>query len=137
VLFVCPAGSVKSAIAREHLKRMAKAQGVAVLVESRGINPENHISPLLATRLKRDGIDPLSEPLQRFTPDDAKKADIVIAFDEAADAPGLKGARRWRIASWNTEYDGAKSDTLKNETRLLDELGGQPCGLSREPGVRR
>lgn len=115
---------------------MAKAQGISVLVESRGINPENHISPLLADRLKRDGIDPLSQPLQRFTPDDAKAADIVIAFDEAADAPGLKDARRWRVASWNTQYDDARSDTLENETKLLQELRAQSCGFSREPGAR-
>jgi hypothetical protein len=36
VLFVCPYGTVKSAIARETLKRRAAEAGVAVRVRSRG-----------------------------------------------------------------------------------------------------
>jgi protein-tyrosine-phosphatase len=129
ILFVCPAGSVKSAIAREELKRMARARGIPVHVESRGIQPENHISPQLAARLKQEGIDPLAEPLQRFTPEATKKVDIVIAFDEAAKAPGLEQARTWRVASWNEQYDAAKADTLENEIRLLHELSRRPCGM--------
>ena len=113
VLLVCPAGSVKSAIAREELKRMAELRSVPVEVESRGIHPEDHISPLLAQRLSRDGIDPLAQPLRRFAPEDAKQADIVIAFDEAAYAPRLENARACHVASWHSQYDDAKSDTWK------------------------
>jgi len=127
VLFVCPAGSVKSAIAREELKQRAKLRNIPVKAESRGIHPENHISSLLAERLKRDGINPLADPLQRFTPADAQQADIVIAFDDAAGAPGLEKARRWRVAAWNSQYDDAKSDTLENVDRLLHELSQRTC----------
>ena len=127
VLFVCPAGSVKSAIAREELKRLARMQGVSVDVHSRGIKPENHISPLLAQRLKADGIDPLAEPLRTFDPQDVSKADIVIAFDEAGDAPGLERARKWQVASWNSQYDAAKADTMENAQRLLYELKQRQC----------
>lgn len=127
VLFVCPAGSVKSAIAREELKHLARAQGVRVNVQSRGIHPENHISPPLAQRLKADGIDPLAEPLRSFTPEDADRADIVIAFDQAGQAPGLEKARRWQVASWNSQYADARSDTLKNIKQLLSELKERQC----------
>lgn len=127
VLFVCPAGSVKSAIAREELRRMAKLRGIPVKAESRGIHPEDHISPLLAERLKRDGIDPLADSLRPFTPEDAKLADIVIAFDAAAQAPGLEHARTWQVAAWNTQYDDAKSDTIENVNRLLHELSERRC----------
>ncbi len=52
VLFVCPAGSVKSAIAREALKQAASRRGLAVDVQSRGVAPEDHVSPALAANLK-------------------------------------------------------------------------------------
>jgi protein-tyrosine-phosphatase len=122
VLFVCPAGSVKSAIAREELKRLAAAKGVAVIATSRGIHPENHISPQLAERLKAEGIDPLAEPLRSFSPADTKGADILVAFDEAAEAPGLEKARQWEVAAWNGEYETAKTDTLKYIESLLVEI---------------
>jgi protein-tyrosine-phosphatase len=118
---------VKSAIAREELKRLARARGISVVAESRGIHPENHISPLLAERLKREGIDPLAQPLRAFTPEDARRADIVIAFDEAATAPGLEKARTWQVAAWNSQYDDAKSDTAENINRLLQELSRRSC----------
>src|SRR4051794_30176677 len=63
VLFVCPAGTVKSAIARETLKRRAAASGVRVRVVSRGVHPEDHVSPALAANLRADGIDPAAEPV--------------------------------------------------------------------------
>jgi protein-tyrosine-phosphatase len=127
VLFVCPAGSVKSAIAREELKKVSSERGVKVIVASRGIQPENHISSQLSARLQRDGIDPLAEPLQKFATADAGRADITIAFDDAADAPGLEKARKWVVASWNTQYDDAKSDTLENIERLLAEIRQRSC----------
>jgi protein-tyrosine-phosphatase len=127
VLLVCPAGSVKSAIAREELKRLARAQRVSVEVQSRGIHPENHISPSLAQKLKADGIDPSAEPLRAFTPADAGKADIVVAFDQAADAPGLEEARKWQVASWNDQYDRARADTLENIGHLLHEIKTRRC----------
>ena len=127
VLFVCPVGSVKSAIARELLKRVAKRRNISVEAKSRGIRPENNISPLLAERLKKDGINPLAEPLRAFELEDAKHADIVIAFNDAVHAPGLQGARTWSVAAWNTQYDDAKSDTLENIDRLLHEISQRQC----------
>jgi protein-tyrosine-phosphatase len=127
VLFVCPAGSVKSAIAREEFKKAARAQGMSVIAQSRGIHPENHISPMLASRLKQDGIDPLNQPLTAFKSTDVTKADVVIAFDEAGDAPGLEHARKWQVASWNSQYDEAKSDTQEHVNALLLELKNRRC----------
>lgn len=122
VLFVCPAGSVKSAIAREVLKRRAADEGVSVVVSSRGLHPEDHVSPALAANLRRDGIDPASEPLRGLTPADVAQADIVIAFDEASDEPSLRSARAWKTPSWNADYATAKADLDDRLTLLLAEL---------------
>ena len=127
VLFVCPMGSVKSAIAREELRRAVKARGLPVMVQSRGLTPTNDISPALAAHLRDDGINPLADPLRRFTKADTEKADITIAFDEAAKAPGLEQATVWNSPSWNDDYAHAKETMDQRITKLTDELAQRPC----------
>ncbi|MDB5423952.1 MAG: hypothetical protein JWQ29_1368 [Phenylobacterium sp.] len=127
VLFVCPAGTVKSAIARETLKRRAAQAGVAVRVASRGVHPEAHVSPALKASLLADGIDPAAEPLRALEPQDLARADIVIAFDEAAQAPGLQSARVWDVPSWNSQYPEAKAAMAPKIDALLAELARRPC----------
>ena len=122
VLFVCPAGTVKSAIARETLKRRAAARGLALDVRSRGIAPEDHVSPELARRLRADGIDPAAQPARAVTPADVAGADVVVAFDAAAEAPVMKGARSWVTPSWNADYDKAKADLDRRLDGLMAEL---------------
>lgn len=123
ILFVCPAGTVKSAIARETLRRRARALKVPIRVESRGLKVEDHVSPGLAERLRQDGLDPKAEPARPLTAADPGQADIVIAFDEAADAPELRGGRTWQIPSWNDHYDEAKAALASHVDELLAEAG--------------
>ena len=122
VLFVCPAGTVKSAIARETLRKRAATAGILVQAQSRGIHPEDHVSPGLAASLKADGIDPASEAARTFVDADAARADIVIAFDEAAKVPALSRARAWDIPSWNSDYPAAKAALAARIDDLLAEL---------------
>jgi protein-tyrosine-phosphatase len=132
VLFVCPLGVVQSVIAREELRRIAKARGLAVDVQSRGIDPprthpEADISPALAAHLREEGINPFTDPLRRFTKADRVHADITIAFNDAARAPGLEQARAWKSPSWNDRYPEAKAALSKNIAALADELASRPC----------
>jgi protein-tyrosine-phosphatase len=127
VLFVCPAGTVKSAIARETLKQRAAEVGVPVRVSSRGLHVEDHVSPGLAAHLKADGLDPAREPARTLASADVSAADIVVAFDEAARVPELKGARSWDTPSWNSDYAGARAALATHIDRLLVELRAMPC----------
>ena len=127
ILFVCPAGTVKSAIAREMLKRQALTEGVRVAVQSRGVELQDHVSPALAARLDADGINTKAEPLRKFSRSDTRSADYVIAFDEAADTPGLEAAMRWDVPSWNDQYDDAKSQTSGKIKALLAEIRARTC----------
>jgi protein-tyrosine-phosphatase len=128
VLFVCPVGTVKSVIARETLKRRAAERGVAVRVASRGVHPQDHLSPGLAANLKADGIDPHAEPIRALAPADLVDVDVVVAFDEAAQAPGLARARVWNIPSWNSDYPHARAALSVQIEALLDELRMRGCG---------
>lgn len=124
VLFVCPFGTVKSAIARETLKARAAQAGVAVRVQSRGLHLADHVSPTLAARLRADGIDPAAEPARELQPADVSQADIVVAFDDAAQAPLLRQARVWDVPSWS-DYAGAKAALAKEVDGLIAELRGR------------
>ena len=127
ILFVCPVGTVKSAIARETLRKRVAGSNLALLVQSRGIAPANHVSPALAERLRADSIDPTADPLRALTAADVADADIVIAFDEAAQSPLLRTARAWRTPSWNDQYDAAKADLAKRLEGLIEELARTPA----------
>ncbi len=81
VLLVCQFGTVKSAIARELLKRRAAERGVTLSVYSRGITPQQHLPPELEQRLAADGINPAAEPLRQLQARDIAAADLVIGFD--------------------------------------------------------
>lgn len=128
VLFVCPAGTVKSAIAREMLRARIDSQRLNLAVTSRGLHPENHVSEALAARLKADRLDTDSEPARPVTARDVAGADIVIAFDEAAASPLLGKARAWRTPSWNADYDAAKADLALRLDALVTELRGRREG---------
>ncbi len=127
VLFVCPAGTVKSPIAREHLRRAAAARGLTVEVRSRGVEPADHVSPALAANLKADGIDTVTEPVRKLEAADIARADIVIAFDEAALAPGMAHARLWDVPSWNSSYAEARAALTPRIDALVEELASRPC----------
>jgi protein-tyrosine-phosphatase len=137
VLFVCPAGSVKSAIAREVLKRRAAREGVPVVVSSRGLHPEDHVSPALAASLRKDGIDPASEPLRALAPADIAQADILIAFDEASDTPLLQKAQAWKTPSWNADYAAAKADLDDRLTALMADIRARSSPTCRAPSPPR
>ena len=131
VLFVCPAGSVKSAIARETLKSRAAEMGLRVRVQSRGIVPEDHISPALAANLIVDGVNPGAEPLRALGPADIAAATIIVAFDDAAVDPRLRQARTWTSPSWNADYPGAKAALATQLDTLIAELARrQPNGCA-------
>ena len=127
VLFVCPMGTVKSAIAREQFRRMANRRGLAAEAWSRGVTPADHLTPALVARLQGDGIDPRAEPVKALAPSDIARADVVVAFEEAAQAPGMAGARVWDIPSWTKDYAGARAALLPKVDALLDEIARRPC----------
>jgi len=133
VLFVCPYGTVKSAIARETLKRRAADAGLAVRVRSRGLDIQDHVTAALARQLKADGVDPAAEPPRRLEPADLTPGQIVVVFDEAAQDPRLAGARSWDVPSWS-DYPAAKaalSDRIAALVAELRERQSRACDGSR------
>jgi protein-tyrosine-phosphatase len=128
VLFVCQAGAVKSAIAREVLRSRVDKEGLAVQVASRGLHLEDYVPTALAANLRNDGIHPEREAALLLTARDVQRADVVIAFDDAANAPSLQSARTWRTPSWNSDYDAAKPILRGAWTALSPSCSGSVAG---------
>ena len=83
VLFICRYATVKSATARELLRKRAKDRGIALAVWSRGITPVDHLPPATRQRLIASyGIDPASERPRALRQVDLDRADIVVLFDK-------------------------------------------------------
>jgi protein-tyrosine-phosphatase len=129
LLFVCQAGTVKSAIARELAKRMARERGLRVAIRSRGIAPEDHLTPELIARLAAKGIDPRREPVRKLRQSDLDRAGTVILFDPLPAGLTAPAARDWRdTPSVLRDYDKAIAVIEDRIGALLDEM-------SRQPGV--
>ena len=128
VLFICQAGTVKSAVARELFRRRAAARGVSVAVQSRGIAPEEHMTDKLLAATRADGIDPRSEPAQALTLADLRAADIVIYFNRPAEASDFPEALDWTdVPSMNDDYPGTRTMILERSEAVLDTLAAKPC----------
>ncbi|MEQ1616855.1 MAG: hypothetical protein ABL883_00740 [Terricaulis sp.] len=123
VLFVCLHGTVKSPIAREHMRRMVAERGLQANIQSRGIAPEDAVTPQLAAALAADGIDVGSEPLQQLTTADLAAADIIVLFNPLPASLGLWPARDWSdTPSMNADYPAARAALLERLADLVDEL---------------
>lgn len=123
VLFVCLHGSVKSPVAREHLRRMAAERGIPLIVQSRGIDPSDAVSPTLATALKEDGVDTRSDALQRLTANDLAEADIIVVFNPLPAEHSAHTARDWSdVPSMNGDYAAARAALIVKLEAMLDEI---------------
>jgi protein-tyrosine-phosphatase len=82
VLFICRFATVKSATARELLRKRARERGVGVKIRSRGITPVDHLPPAVRQRLiGQFEIDPAAEHAQTLQQADLDRADVVVLFD--------------------------------------------------------
>jgi hypothetical protein len=75
VLFVCQAGTAKSAISREIFRRRANERKIAVTAFSRGLVIEDHVSTSLKQQLAADGINPGADPYQVLTKRDWQRVE--------------------------------------------------------------
>ncbi len=123
ILFVCQAGTAKSPIAREIFKQRAKARGIAVVVFSRGITVEDHVSPELRQRLRADGIDSTAEPAMPLKPQDWAAADILVNFNPLPASINHPDIRDWTdVPSVNDDYENARTIMNNRIEALLTDV---------------
>jgi galactitol-specific phosphotransferase system IIB component len=126
VLFICQFGTAKSAVAREVFRKRAKKRGISVTAFSRGITPEEHVSPALRRQLAADGIDSTADGVAKLTRADIDRADIIVAFNPIPNAFKRKGIQNWSsLPSMNDSYPAARTDLARRIDALLDVIAGK------------
>ena len=122
-LFVCQAGTAKSAITREIFRRRAATRNIAVTAFSRGLVIEDHVSPGLKMQLAADGIDPGADPYQVLTEQDWQRADILVWFNPLPPEVKHRNVRDWSdLPSFNDSFAIARPILDRRIDMLLDEL---------------
>jgi protein-tyrosine-phosphatase len=114
ILFVCQAGTAKSAIAREIFRRKAALAGIDVDVISRGIKIEDHVSPELRQKLNADNLDTRSVKPQALVQADVQSADILVKFN-----PLPADIRHSDVRDWTDTP--SVNDDYPNARRVMDE----------------
>jgi Low molecular weight phosphotyrosine protein phosphatase len=123
ILFVCQAGTAKSAIAREIFKKRAKERGIDTKVFSRGLLIEDHISPELRQKLLADGIDTTAESARTLIPSDWAAADIMVIFNPLPTSINHADVRNWSdVPSVNGDYVNALALIVQRIDLLLTEI---------------
>ncbi|MFM5894652.1 MAG: hypothetical protein ACKOQM_09510 [Novosphingobium sp.] len=129
VLFVCQAGTVKSAVARELMRKRARERGIGVMVWSRGIAPEDHMTAPIRQRLIAEfGIDPANERATALRQSDLDRADTVVLFDQLP--PSL---HRSKVLNWTDQpsllgqFDASMAWLEAHIAGLLDNLAKPPA----------
>lgn len=129
VLFTCRYATVKSATARELMRKRARERGVAVAVWSRGITPVDHLPPATRQRLITEfGIDPASERPKALRQSDLDRADTVVLFDQLP--PGLHraGPLDWTDQpSLLAQFEPSMAYLEAHIAALLDRIAGRPA----------
>lgn len=125
ILFMCPHGAAKSVLASAYFQRLAKERGLNVQVRSAGTDPDPHISPTVASHLKRTGYDvPVAKP-RRATADDMANADVVISIGcDLKELPSPRGTLlQWdNVPSTTDEFARADERIRERVVALVDEL---------------
>jgi arsenate reductase (thioredoxin) len=123
VLFICQAGTAKSAIAREFFRRRARERRVSVTAFSRGLTIDDHISASLQKSLYDEGINPAHDRAVRLTRRDLRAADIIVFFNPLPVALGPVTAQDWTaLPSVNDNWPLARTDLMLRIDALLDEI---------------
>ena len=123
VLFVCPAGTAKSAIARELFRKRAKERGIAATAFSRGLHIEDHVSAPLRQRLEAEAIDTRRDGFSGLKPKDVRAADIVVTFAVLPAAYRSPKLRDWSaVPSVNDAWPVARADLDRRIDALLDTI---------------
>jgi protein-tyrosine-phosphatase len=126
VLFVCQFGTVKSAIAREMFRRRARERNISVVAFSRGITPEDHVTPELRANLAADNIVTTRDSLRRLARRDLASADVIVIFNPLPREFLHTAPLDWSdVPSVNAQYANAHADLAVRIEALLDTLASR------------
>lgn len=128
VVFVCEHGSVKSLVATVYFNRRAEERGLAYRALARGIAPDRVVPSTVRDGLLKDGFDVSAFHPRQFRVSDAKRAALVVSFDQdLAKSIGTPVQYlRWDdLPGVTTDYSRGRDEITRRVDALIDELAKQ------------
>ena len=121
VVFVCEHGAAKSIIAAAEFERLAKQQGLAVQVVSRGTTPDAEIGAAVKQGLKKDGIDLGAAKPVKISAKDLEGATRVVTFGPDLTPWLPKGAKAldWSATPSPGQDFGVAKDYIMRQLEAL------------------
>lgn len=126
IVFVCEHGSVKSLIAVSLFDRTAKQRGLPFRAVARGVNPEEHVPPVIVAAMRDDGFEVGNFRPQALQTQDVAGAARVVAI--GVDLTSHADEAHIPIQSWDdvppasVDYAAARAALQRHIDALLDEL---------------
>jgi arsenate reductase (thioredoxin) len=126
ILFLCPHHAAKSVIAAAYFNRLAQQQGLPFVADSAGTEPDEKVSPAVATMLEAEGINVWGHQPRRIKADELNTAARVMSMGCAlADLE----TEPERVEMWDDipmvsqDLPGARDAILGHVEALAAELG--------------
>src|SRR5262245_59474435 len=97
ILFLCPHGAAKSALAAAYCQQLAAAHDIQLQVMSAGTDPDSEVAPAVVELLRAEDIDVTGQRPRRVTQEDLVRADRIISLgcDLRDLAPAGSAIERW------------------------------------------
>jgi protein-tyrosine-phosphatase len=97
ILFLCPHNAAKSALAAAYAQTLAKQQGLNIMIDTAGTEPDAHVAVAVSNFLKQEGLAEATTP-RKVTPQDIASANYIISMGcDLNDLP-LQGKA---VEQWN------------------------------------
>lgn len=124
VLFLCPHNAAKSVTAAAYLERIAQSQGLDVIVDTAGTDPDEEVLPLVRKQLEDDGYEVTSVP-RLLTADDLATADHVVNIGCSLDhLPSHRAKQDWAIPNFSEDPSEAFASISEHVEQLAVKLSG-------------
>src|SRR5262245_14191731 len=124
VLFLCPHNAAKSVFAVAYFNQLAQQAGLALVADSAGTEPDEHVSPLVASMLSAEGFDVSAHQPRRVTAAELESAERVISIGCTPDELDTTAAVEYwddvPMVSQNPE--GSRDAIRRHVEQLIAEL---------------
>jgi arsenate reductase (thioredoxin) len=129
ILFVCEHGAARSTIAAAYFNKLAKENGLNYEAIFRGTDPDSTLLTGAKQGLTRDGFDIEGWRPLPVTPENARKATVIITFDCKLPVDSLpeSSIQQWNgIPPISKDYEIAKNQILERVILLIRSLTKKP-----------
>ena len=129
VLFLCPHNAAKSVFALAYFNHLAQQVGLSAVADSAGTEPDEVISPLVASMLAAEGLDVSYMRPRHVTTKDLQKAQRIISMGCSPDSLGITPERleQWTdIPNVSQDAEAARRAIRSHVEQVVAELQMNP-----------